>query len=182
MSLTGTPTALADVLLIEPDVFIDERGHFFESFNARDFAQATSLSRGFVQDNHSSSRKGVLRGIHYQVVKPQGKLVRVVEGAVFDVAVDLRRHSPTLGQWVGVCLSSENKRQLWIPEGFGHGFLATTDRAQVLYKTTEYWHPEYDRSLLWCDQDIGIEWPLDGAPQLAPKDADAAALRLAELI
>jgi dTDP-4-dehydrorhamnose 3,5-epimerase len=163
-------TALPEVLLLQPKVFGDPRGFFFESFNARDFKQATGLARNFVQDNHSRSNKGVLRGMHYQIEHPQGKLVRVVQGEVFDVAVDLRRSSPNFGKWVGVILSSENKLQLWIPEGFAHGFLVRSDSAEFLYKSTDYWYPEHERSVLWSDPDIGIDWPLKVPPKLAKKD------------
>lgn len=181
MPITAIPTRLHEVLILEPKVFGDERGFFFESFNARDFAQATGLTREFVQDNHSSSLQGVLRGLHYQVKRPQGKLVRVIRGEVFDVAVDLRRSSATFGKWAGARLSAENKRQLWVPEGFGHGYMVTSESAEVLYKTTEYWYPDDERSLLWSDPAIGIEWPLTGSPQLAAKDAAAQRLDEAEL-
>jgi dTDP-4-dehydrorhamnose 3,5-epimerase len=170
MPYTVTPTALPGVLILEPKVFGDARGFFFESFNARDFAQCTGLDVHFVQDNHSKSAKGVLRGLHYQIAHAQGKLVRVTQGEVFDVAVDMRRSSPHFGQWVGVVLSSENKRQLWIPPGFAHGFLVTSDSAEFLYKTTDYWYPEHERSLLWNDPTVGVQWPLDGTPLLAAKD------------
>ena len=181
MPYTVTPTAIADVLVLEPKVFGDARGFFFESFNARDFAQATGLNAEFVQDNHSKSAKGVLRGLHYQIQHPQGKLVRVVQGEVFDVAVDLRKSSPTFGRWVGERLSADNKRQLWVPPGFAHGFVVLSDSAEFLYKTTDYWYPEHERSLLWNDPAIGIDWPLDGQPLLAAKDAAAALLRDAEV-
>ena len=180
MPYVAHATALPEVLILEPTVFRDERGFFFESFNARDFERVTGVERAFVQDNHSRSLKGVLRGLHYQVGRPQGKLVRVLSGSVFDVAVDLRRDSPHFGNWIGVTLSAENKRQLWIPEGFAHGFLVVSESAEVLYKTTEYWLPEGDRSLLWSDPTIGIEWPLDGMPLLAEKDAAAPLLDQAE--
>lgn len=175
------PTALPEVLILEPKVFGDERGFFMESWNARTFAEATGLDVTFVQDNHSRSAKNVLRGIHYQVVKPQGKLVRVVSGAVFDVAVDLRRSSPSFGRWVGIELSAENKRQLWVPPGFGHAFLVLSDYADFLYKTTEYWIAQHDRSLRWNDPTLAVQWPLAGAlPQLAAKDAAAPLLTDAE--
>ena len=180
MSLTVIRTAIPDVLILEPTVFGDARGFFFESFNARDFEHATGLQRTFLQDNHSLSSKGVLRGLHYQIEHAQGKLVRVSQGEVFDVAVDLRRSSPTFGRSVGVALSAENKRQLWVPEGFAHGFLVVSDVAQFLYKTTDYWYPEYERSLLWNDPALGIEWPVDGAPRLAAKDASGSHLANAE--
>lgn len=164
-------TAIPDVKIIEPKVFGDDRGFFFESFNHQRFEEAIGRNVEFVQDNHSRSAKNVLRGLHYQIQQPQGKLVRVVVGEVFDVTVDMRQSSETFGQWVGVTLSAENKRQLWIPEGFAHGFLVTSDVAEFLYKTTDYWAPEFERSLLWCDPTVAIDWPLSGEPQLASKDA-----------
>ena len=170
MPYTVTPTAIPDVLVLEPKVFGDARGFFFESFNARDFAAATDLSVEFVQDNHSKSAHGVLRGLHYQIQHPQGKLVRVVHGVVFDVAVDLRRSSPTFGQWVGVTLNAKNHKQLWVPPGFAHGFVVLSESAEFLYKTTDYWYPEHERSLLWNDPTVGIQWPVDFEPQLAAKD------------
>ncbi len=173
-------TELPEVLILEPRVFNDERGFFMESWNARVFRDTTGVDATFVQDNHSRSIRNVLRGIHYQVVKPQGKLMRVVTGAVFDVAVDLRRSSPNFGRWVGVELSAQNKRQLWIPPGFGHGFLVTSDFADFLYKTTEYWIGHYDRTLRWDDPKLGIDWRLQGAPILAAKDARAPLLDAAE--
>ncbi|TAE56875.1 MAG: dTDP-4-dehydrorhamnose 3,5-epimerase [Nostocales cyanobacterium] len=163
-------TEIPDVLLIEPKVFGDERGFFYESFNTRSFVEKTGISYSFVQDNHSRSSKNVLRGLHYQIQQPQGKLVRVVVGEVFDVAVDLRKQSTTFGKWVGVNLSAENKHQLWIPPGFAHGFLVLSEYAEFLYKTTDYYAPEYDRTILWNDPDLGIAWPLDGEPVLASKD------------
>ena len=171
MPYTVTPTAIPEVLILEPKVFGDARGFFYESFNARDFAQATGLDVSFVQDNHSKSSKGVLRGLHYQIQHAQGKLVRVVQGEVFDVVVDLRKRSPTFGQWVGVHLSADNHRQLWVPPGFAHGFVVLSESAEFLYKTTDYWYPEHERSLLWNDPAVGIDWPLDGQPLLAAKDA-----------
>jgi dTDP-4-dehydrorhamnose 3,5-epimerase len=174
-------TSIPDVLILEPKVFGDDRGYFLESFNARTFKQLTGLDRNFVQDNHSRSSKNVLRGLHYQIRQPQGKLVRVVEGEVFDVAVDIRRSSPTFGRWVGVHLSAENKRQLWVPEGFAHGFVVLSDAAQFLYKTTDYYAPEFERSLLWNDPGIAIDWPILGEPKLAAKDAAATKLGMAEL-
>jgi dTDP-4-dehydrorhamnose 3,5-epimerase len=180
MKLTVTQTALTGVLLLEPKVFGDERGFFYESFNAQDFAAATGLNRTFVQDNHSGSARNVLRGLHYQTQYPQGKLVRVLAGEVFDVAVDLRRHSSTFGQWIGITLSTENRRQLWIPEGFAHGFLVLSEQAEVLYKTTEFWHPEFERCLLWNDAEVGIRWPITEAPMLSPKDSVGEPLREAE--
>jgi dTDP-4-dehydrorhamnose 3,5-epimerase len=180
MNLKAIPTSLPEVLILEPKVFGDDRGFFFESFNARAFDEATGLDRTFVQDNHSRSARNVLRGLHYQIQRPQGKLVRVVSGAVFDVAVDMRRSSPNFGKWVGVELSAENKRQLWVPEGFAHGFVVTSESAEFLYKTTDYWFPEHERSLLWNDPEIGITWPLNGTPILAAKDAAAATLAAAD--
>ena len=171
MPYTVIPTTLPDVLILEPKVFGDDRAFFFESFNQRDFEQVTGLPVTFVQDNHSKSSKNVLRGLHYQIQHPQGKLVRVTQGSVFDVAVDLRRSSPHFGRWVGVELSAENKRQLWIPAGFAHGFVVTSQTAEFLYKTTDYWYPEYECSLLWSDPTVGVQWPLEGEPKLAAKDA-----------
>jgi dTDP-4-dehydrorhamnose 3,5-epimerase len=174
MPYTVTQTDLPGVLILEPRVFGDDRGYFYESFNARDFAEATGLTVDFVQDNHSKSAKGVLRGLHYQLRQTQGKLVRVIAGAVFDVAVDMRRSSPHFGKWTGVMLSAENRRQLWVPEGFAHGFLVTEGPAEFLYKTTDYWSAPDERSLAWDDAHVAIDWPLDGAPTLAGKDAAAA--------
>jgi len=181
MPYTVTPTALPEVLILEPKVFGDARGFFFESFNQRDFAQATGLDLQFVQDNHSRSVKGVLRGLHYQIQHPQGKLVRVTQGEVFDVVVDLRRSSPNFGKWDGVLLSADNKRQLWVPPGFAHGFVVISDTAEFLYKTTDYWYPEFERSLLWNDPAVGVQWPLQAEPQLAAKDAAAKTLAEAEV-
>ena len=178
--MRATPTAIPEVLILEPKVFGDDRGFFFESFNARAFEQATGLKCEFVQDNHSKSAKNVLRGLHYQIQNPQGKLVRVVQGEVFDVAVDLRKSSKTFGQWVGHILSAEDKKQLWVPEGFAHGFLVLSQTAEFLYKTTDYYSPEHQRSLLWNDPTLGIDWPLDGPPILAAKDAAAKPLAKAE--
>lgn len=175
------PTALPEVLILEPKVFGDDRGFFFESFNARTFAQVTGLQREFVQDNHSKSSRGVLRGLHYQIKQPQGKLVRVVVGEVFDVAVDLRKNSTNFGKWVGVQLSADNKRQLWIPEGFAHGFVVLSEYAEFLYKTTDYYAPEYERSLLWNDPAIGIRWPIGDEPTLAAKDVAGTLLNDAEV-
>ena len=172
-----TATAIPEVLIIEPKVFGDERGFFYESFNQRAFNDATGLTQNFVQDNHSRSSKGVLRGLHYQVQKPQGKLVRVVRGSVFDVAVDIRKSSPSFGKWVGVELTAENHRQLWVPPGFAHGFLVTSDSADFLYKTTDYYAPEFERCVMWNDPGIAIDWPLLGsAPQLSAKDQAGALL------
>ena len=178
MPYTVTTTPLDGVLLLEPKVFGDERGFFFESFNQRDFDQATGLSVQFVQDNHSKSSQGVLRGLHYQIQHPQGKLVRVTAGEVFDVVVDLRGSSATFGRSYGITLSADNKKQLWIPPGFAHGFLVTSESAEFLYKTTDYWYPEFERSLLWSDPALGIEWPLRKGqiPLLVKKDALASVL------
>ncbi len=182
MPYTVTPTAIPDVLVLEPRVFGDARGFFFESYNARDFAQATGLQVEFVQDNHSQSARGVLRGLHYQIAHAQGKLVRVVHGEVFDVAVDLRRSSPTFGRWVGERLSADKHKQLWVPPGFAHGFVVLSESAGFLYKTTDYWYPEHERSLRWDDPDLGIDWPLGGLqPLLAAKDAAAPLLREVEV-
>jgi len=170
-------TALPEVLILEPKVFSDTRGFFFESFNQKAFDAATGTSHRFVQDNHSRSMKGVLRGLHYQTQQLQGKLVRVVRGRIFDVAVDIRRRSPNFGCWVGVELTEENQRQLWIPPGFAHGFLALSDSAECLYKTTDFYAPEHERCIAWDDADVGVAWPLDGnAPQLSDKDAHGGAL------
>ena len=163
-------TAIPDVLIIEPKVFVDERGFFFESFNQRRFTELTGVSTPFVQDNHSRSAKNVLRGLHYQIQQPQGKLVRVTAGEVFDVCVDLRKNSPTFGQSVSVVLSGATHRQLWVPPGFAHGFLVTSDFAEFLYKTTDYYAPEFERSLLWNDPALAIDWPLAGEPLLSVKD------------
>jgi len=176
-----TPTALPEVLVFEPQVFGDARGFFFESFNRRAFRAATGLDPEFVQDNHSRSARGVLRGLHYQIRQPQGKLVRCIAGEVFDVAVDLRRFSPTFGRWAGVTLTAENKRMAWIPPGFGHGFLVLSEYAEFLYKTTDYYAPEHERSIAWNDPDIGIAWPLAGEPILSAKDKAGARLRDAEV-
>ncbi|WP_175947590.1 dTDP-4-dehydrorhamnose 3,5-epimerase [Burkholderia pyrrocinia] len=181
MAIQVTETALPEVKVIEPKVFGDARGYFYESFNAREFAEQVEPGIAFVQDNHSRSSKGVLRGLHYQVQNAQGKLVRVVEGEVFDVAVDIRKRSPTFGKWVGVVLSAENHRQMWIPPGFAHGFVVLSDAAQFLYKTTDYWFPEHERCIVWDDPEIGIDWPIDAAPVLAPKDAAGKRLSEAEV-
>jgi dTDP-4-dehydrorhamnose 3,5-epimerase len=180
MNVITTP--LQGLLVLEPKVFGDDRGFFFESFNAKRFAELTGVTAEFVQDNHSRSAKGVLRGLHYQIQQAQGKLVRATAGSVFDVAVDIRKSSPTFGQWFGIELSAENKRQMWIPPGFAHGFVVTSDSAEFLYKTTDYWAPEHERSILWNDPAIGIQWPaLDAAPLLSGKDAAAALLANAEV-
>ncbi len=176
-----TPTSIPSVLIIEPRVFGDTRGFFFESFNQRAFNLATGLDVNFVQDNHSRSSKGVLRGLHYQIQQPQGKLVRVVRGSVFDVTVDLRKSSPTFGQWVGVELTEDNHRQLWIPPGFAHGFYVLSDSADFLYKTTDYYAPEFECSLIWNDPTIGIEWPLNTQPIISAKDAQGKKLADAEV-
>lgn len=177
-------TQIPDVLVVEPKVFGDHRGFFFESYHAAAFRSATGLNVEFVQDNHSGSLRGVLRGLHYQIQQPQGKLVRVVAGSVFDVAVDLRRQSPTFGKWVGEVLSEENRRQLWIPPGFAHGFLVLSDRAEFLYKTTDYYAPQFERCLLWNDPTVGIAWPLetlgDVAVTLSAKDQNGVPLSSAE--
>jgi dTDP-4-dehydrorhamnose 3,5-epimerase len=173
-------TAIPDLLIIEPKVFGDERGFFFESFNQKVWREQTGLDSVFVQDNHSRSEKNVLRGLHYQIRRPQGKLVRVIAGEVFDVAVDIRKASPTFGKWVGVTLSAGNKRQLWVPAGFAHGFLVVSDAAEFLYKTTDYYAPEYERCIIWNDPDLAIAWPLQGAPILARKDTEGNGFRSAE--
>lgn len=178
--MKATPLAIPDVVLIEPKVFGDERGFFFESFNQASFEEAIGKPVQFVQDNHSRSVKNVLRGLHYQIQQPQGKLVRVVQGEVFDVAVDLRKNSKTFGRWVGETLSAENKRQLWIPEGFAHGFVVISDYAELLYKTTDYYAPAFERSILWDDPDIGIAWPFQGAPLLSTKDAASKPLKVVD--
>lgn len=174
------PTAIPDVLIIEPKVFGDQRGFFFESFNSYTFEELTGVKCEFVQDNHSRSVKNVLRGLHYQIQHPQGKLVRICVGEVFDVVVDIRKSSPTFGQWVGATLSADNKRQMWVPEGFAHGFLVLSEVAEFLYKTTDYWYPEFERSIIWNDPEIGVSWPIEEAPILAKKDASGALLREAE--
>ena len=175
------PTAIPDVLIIEPKVFGDERGFFFESFNRQAFREATGLDVDFVQDNHSKSARNVLRGLHYQIQHPQGKLVRVTQGAVWDVAVDIRKSSPTFGQHVGVELSADNKLQMWIPPGFAHGFLVLSESAEFLYKTTDYWYPEHERCIAWNDSSIGIKWPLPGVAVLSAKDANGSVLDSAEI-
>jgi dTDP-4-dehydrorhamnose 3,5-epimerase len=174
------PTNIPDVVIFEPQVFGDDRGFFFESFNHAKFEAGINKPVKFVQDNHSRSAKNVLRGLHYQIQQPQGKLVRVVQGAVFDVAVDIRKSSPTFGQHVAVELSAENKRMLWIPEGFAHGFLVLTESAEFLYKTTDYWAPEFERCIAWNDADINIQWPLEGEAVLSAKDQLGQSLALAE--
>jgi dTDP-4-dehydrorhamnose 3,5-epimerase len=179
--MKATPTSIPDVLIIEPKVFGDNRGFFFESFNQEAFNNAVGQDVQFVQDNHSRSAKGVLRGLHYQIQQPQGKLVRVVRGAVFDVAVDLRKSSATFGQWVGTELSEDNHRQLWVPAGFAHGFVVLSESAEFLYKTTDYYAPEFERCIIWNDPDIGINWPIDDEPQLSGKDQQGLSLNDAEV-
>jgi dTDP-4-dehydrorhamnose 3,5-epimerase len=178
--LKSIPTAIPEVLVIEPAVVGDARGFFFESWNRKAFAALVGRDVDFVQDNHSASGRGVLRGLHYQVKQAQGKLVRVVAGEVFDVAVDLRRSSPTFGRWVGERLSAANRRMMWVPEGFAHGFLVLSESAEFLYKTTDYYAPQHERTLLWNDPALGIEWPLEGPPVLKPKDAAGTPLAGAE--
>jgi len=179
--MKAVETGLPGVLIIEPRVIGDNRGFFFESFNARAFNEATGLQPGFVQDNHSRSSRNVLRGLHYQIRHAQGKLVRVASGEVFDVAVDLRKNSPTFGRWTGAVLSAENKRMMWVPEGFAHGFLVLSESADFLYKTTDHYAPEHERCVIWNDPDIGIQWPLSGEPVLAAKDIAGKRLREAEV-
>ncbi|MGB9713199.1 MAG: dTDP-4-dehydrorhamnose 3,5-epimerase [Dissulfurimicrobium sp.] len=164
------PTVIPEVLIIEPKVFGDERGFFFESYNKKRFMELTGIDREFVQDNHSRSIMGVLRGLHYQIRQTQGKLIRVIVGEVFDVAVDIRRSSPNFGKWVSVRLSAENRRMLWVPPGFAHGFLVLSKVAEFLYKTTDYWAPEFERTIIWNDPDLAIDWPISNKPILSPKD------------
>jgi len=178
--MKATPLAIPDVFLLEPRVFGDERGFFFESFNQATFEAAIGRRVNFVQDNHSRSAKNVLRGLHYQIGQPQGKLVRVVQGEVFDVAVDIRKSSPTFGKWVGEILSADNKRQMWVPEGFAHGFVVLSDTAEFLYKTTDYYAPEHERCIAWNDPAIAIQWPHVGVPALSAKDQQGKALAEAE--
>lgn len=179
--MKATQLAISDVFLLEPKVFGDERGFFFESFNQRKFEDAIGKKATFVQSNHSRSVRHVLRGLHYQIKQPQGKLVRVVTGEVFDVAVDIRRSSPTFGKWVGETLTAENKRQMWVPEGFAHGFVVLSDYAEFLYKTTDYWAPDFERCILWNDPDLNIDWSIDAAPILSNKDQHAPYFRSAEV-
>lgn len=179
--MRATPLSIPEVVLIEPKIFGDDRGFFFESFNQTRFEEAIGRKVNFVQDNHSKSVKNVLRGLHYQIQHPQGKLVRVVAGEVFDVAVDIRKISSTFGQWVGEILSAENKKQLWIPEGFAHGFLVLSESAEFLYKTTDYWHPEYERCIVWNDASLRINWPISQQPILSEKDRRGSPLDQAEL-
>ncbi|MDD2741866.1 MAG: dTDP-4-dehydrorhamnose 3,5-epimerase [Rhodocyclaceae bacterium] len=176
--MRATATAIPELLILEPKVFGDERGFFFESFNHKAFQEVTGLDVQFVQDNHSKSARNVLRGLHYQVQQAQGKLVRVVQGEVFDVAVDIRKGSKTFAQWVGIHLSAENKKQFWVPPGFAHGFVVLSETAEFLYKTTDYYAPEYERSISWNDPVIGIDWPLSGTPLLSTKDAEAGSLSI----
>ena len=176
-----TRLAIPDVILLEPKVFGDARGFFFESFNQRAFNAATGTDYAFVQDNHSRSSRGVLRGLHYQIQQPQGKLVRVVQGAVFDVAVDIRKSSPTFGQWVGVELNADNHHQLWVPPGFAHGFVVLSETAEFLYKTTDYYAPEYERCIVWDDAALAIDWRYQGAPNLSAKDAQGLSLAQADV-
>lgn len=179
MAYTVIATELPEVLLLEPKVFGDERGFFYESFNRSDFVTCIGYDVDFVQDNHSRSAAGVLRGLHYQIQHPQGKLVRVVQGRVFDVAVDLRRSSPNFGRHISVELSAENHRQLWVPPGFAHGFLVLSEYAEFLYKTTDYWYPEHERSVRWNDHELAISWPLAGDPRLSQKDSSATDFKYA---
>lgn len=181
MPYTATKTAIPEVLILEPKVFGDSRGFFFESFNAQDFAKVTGLNVNFVQDNHSRSTQGVLRGLHYQLQQAQGKLVRVVRGAVFDVAVDIRKSSPTFGQWVGCELTEDNHRQFWVPPGFAHGFVVLSETADFLYKTTDYYAPAHERCIAWDDPAIGITWPAGLTPQLSAKDQAGSTLEQAEV-
>jgi len=179
--MQAVSTDLPGVIILEPKVFGDQRGFFYESFNARRFTETTGLERDFVQDNHSRSQRGVLRGLHYQVQQAQGKLVRVTAGEVYDVAVDIRSSSPTFGRWVGVHLSADNNRQLWVPEGFAHGFAVLSEYAEVLYKTTDYYAPEHERCIRWDDPTLAIDWPLQEAPQLSAKDQNGTLLTAAQL-
>lgn len=174
-------TEIPDVLLIEPKVFGDNRGFFLESYNHKTFCEKAGVAVNFVQDNHSSSKQNVLRGLHYQIQQSQGKLVRAIVGSIFDVAVDIRKDSPTFGQWVGFTLSAENKRQLWIPSGFAHGFLVVSDTAEVLYKTTDYYAPEHERSILWNDPELAIDWPLSASPVVSAKDQAGKSFKDAEI-
>lgn len=179
--MKATRLAIPDIVLLEPKVFGDDRGFFFESFNQKRVEEAIGRKANFVQDNHSKSAKGVLRGLHYQIQQPQGKLVRVVTGEVFDVAVDIRRESPTFGKWVGEILSADNKRQLWIPEGFAHGFVVLSETAEFLYKTTEYYAPEHERCIAWNDPTIDINWPITAPPNLSMKDSAGLSIYDAEV-
>lgn len=176
-----TPTEIPDVIIMEPRVFEDDRGFFFESYNEKNFTEKAGITPHFVQDNHSRSGQNVLRGLHYQIQQPQGKLMRAVAGEVFDVAVDLRKSSPTFGQWVGTTLSAQNKRQLWIPAGFAHGFLVVSETAEILYKTTDFYAPQHERCVLWNDPDLAIAWPLKGEPILSAKDSAGKPFQEAEV-
>lgn len=176
-----TATAIAEVVILEPQVYRDFRGFFYESYNEKDWADAAGITTRFVQDNHSGSAQGVLRGLHYQIQSPQGKLIRVVAGEIFDVAVDLRKSSPSFGQWTGLVLSADNKRQLWVPEGFAHGFLVLSEFAEVLYKATNYYAPEYERCILWDDPTLAIAWPTPAAPILSSKDQAGSLFKQAEV-
>lgn len=175
------PTAIPDILIIEPNVFGDSRGFFFESYNEKKFMEMSGLKVTFVQDNHSRSKKHVLRGLHYQIQQPQGKLVRVIGGEVFDVGVDIRRSSPTFGRWVGEYLTAENKKQMWVPAGFAHGFLVLSDIAEFLYKTTDYWAPEHERRIQWNDPVLNVQWPITGDPLVSEKDEQGASFEDAEV-
>jgi dTDP-4-dehydrorhamnose 3,5-epimerase len=175
--MQARPLNIPDVLLLEPKIYQDERGFFFESFNLRVFENLTNRKINFVQDNHSQSVKNVMRGLHYQIQKAQGKIVKVIAGSIFDVAVDLRKNSPSFGQWVGEVISAANQKQLWIPEGFAHGFLVLSDKAEVLYKTTDYWAPEHEHCILWDDPQLAIQWPLTDKPQLSAKDQKGQLLK-----
>lgn len=179
--MKATRLAIPDVILFEPKVFGDDRGFFFESFNHAQFEEAIGRKVTFVQDNHSKSAKNVLRGLHYQIQQPQGKLVRVVVGEVFDVAVDIRKSSPTFGKWVGETLTAENKKQMWVPEGFAHGFMVLSDSAEFLYKTTDYYAPQYERCIAWNDASLKVQWPLQDEPLLSAKDAQGTTFALAEI-
>jgi dTDP-4-dehydrorhamnose 3,5-epimerase len=179
--MKATPLAIPDVVLFEPKVFGDDRGFFYESFNQAQFEAAIGKPVTFVQDNHSRSAKNVLRGLHYQIQQPQGKLVHVVAGEVFDVAVDIRKSAPTFGKWVGEILSAENKKQMWIPEGFAHGFVVLSDTAEFFYKATDYWAPEHERCIRWCDPDLSIGWPIQDEPMLSVKDDQGKEFKLAEI-
>jgi dTDP-4-dehydrorhamnose 3,5-epimerase len=179
MNILSIP--IPDVLLIEPQVFADSRGFFFESYNHQKFTDKLGINTNFVQDNHSYSKQNTLRGLHYQIIQPQGKLVRAIAGTIFDVAVDIRKSSPTFGQWVGYELSAENKRQLWIPPGFAHGFLVLSEIAEVLYKTTDYYYPQGDRTILWNDPDLAIDWPIKETPILSAKDSSGQAFKNAKI-
>ena len=174
-------TTIPDVIILEPNVFGDDRGFFYESFNQSNFEAGIGRKVTFVQDNHSKSIKNVLRGLHYQIDQPQGKLIRVVAGEVFDVAVDIRKSSPTFGRWVGEILSAKNKRQLWVPEGFAHGFLTLSETAEFLYKTTNYYAPQFERCIAWDDESLKIDWPIQGEPNLSKKDSQGSSLELAEV-